>query len=48
MHILTFSLVSVRLSEIYGFKWVIGCFSLVFAGLERSISIVRSTALGVP
>jgi len=35
------------LTEIHGFKCVIGCFSLVFAGLCRSRSIVRSTALGV-
>jgi len=34
------------LAEIHGFKWVIGCFSLVFAGLYKSRSIVRSTALG--
>jgi len=47
MQNLTFSLVSVVLAEIRGFKWVIGCFSLVFAGLDRSRSIVRSTALGV-
>jgi len=31
---------------IHGFKWFIGCFSLVFAGLNRSRSIVRSTTLG--
>jgi len=42
MQILTFSPVSVRLDEIHGFKWVIGCFSLVFAAR----SIVRSTSLG--
>jgi len=35
------------LAEIHGFKWVIGCFWLVFAGLDRRRSIVRSTALGV-
>jgi len=47
MQILTFSLVSVVLAEIHGFKWVIGCFWLAFAGLDRSRSIVRSAALGV-
>jgi len=47
MQILTFSLVPVVLAANHGFKWVIGCFSLVFAGLDRSRSIVRSTALGV-
>jgi len=47
LQILTFSLVPVVLAEIHGFKWVIGCFWLVFAGLDRSSSIVRSTALGV-
>jgi len=31
----------------HGCKWVIGCFSLVFAGLDISRSIVRSAALGV-
>jgi len=46
MQILTFSLVSMGLAEIHGFKWVIGSLSLVFAGLY-SRSIVRSTALGV-
>jgi len=35
------------LAEIHGYKWVIGCFSFIFAGLYRSRSIVRSTALGV-
>jgi len=47
MQILTFSLVPVVLSEIHGLKWVIGCLWLVFSGLDRSRSIVRSTALGV-
>jgi len=47
MRFLTFSLVSVGLAEIHGFKWVMGCFSFVFAGLYISRSIVRSTALGV-
>jgi len=46
MHILTFSLVSVGLAEIHGFKWVIGCFSLVFAGLYRSQSIVSQQHWG--
>jgi len=32
MQILTFLLVSLGLGEINGFKWVICCFSLVFAG----------------
>ena len=41
MQILTFLLVSVGLVEIHDFKWVIGCFSLVFSGLSRSRSIVR-------
>jgi len=45
MQILIFSLVSVVLAEIQGFKWVIGRFWLVFAGLGRIRSIVRSTAL---
>jgi len=47
MQILTFLLVSVGLVEIHDFKWVIGCFSLVFSGLSRSRSIVRWKALGV-
>jgi len=47
MQILIFSLVSVVLAEIHCFKWVICCFWLVFAGLDRSRSIVRSTALGL-
>jgi len=46
MQIVTFSLVSVRLAAIHGFKWVTGCFSLLCASLDRSRSIVRSTALG--
>jgi len=37
----------VGLTEIHGCKWVIGSFSPVFAGLDRSRYIVRSTALGV-
>jgi len=37
----------VGLAGIHGFQWVISCFILVFAGLDRSRSIVRSTALGV-
>jgi len=37
----------VGLAEIHVFKLGIGCFSLVFAGLDRSKSIVRSTALWV-
>jgi len=47
MQILTFFLVSVGLAEIQGFKWVIGCFSLVFVGLCGSRSIVRSIAVEV-
>jgi len=47
MQILTFSLVPVVLVEIHGFKLVVGCFSPVFAGLDRSRSIARSTALGL-
>jgi len=37
----------VGLAEIHNYKWVIGCFWLVFAGLDRSRSIVRSATLGV-
>jgi len=33
----------VGLAEIHGFQWVIGCFSLVFAGLARS----RSAGVGL-
>jgi len=44
MQILTFSLVSVGLAEIHGFKWVVGCFSLVFAGLDTSRSIALEMA----
>ena len=47
MQILIFSLVSVGLAEIHYFKWVIGCFWLVFSDLDRRRSIVRSTTLGV-
>jgi len=47
MQILAFPLVSVAMAEIYGFEWVIDCFSLVFAGLDRNSSIVKSTALGM-
>jgi len=47
MEILTFLLVHVGLAEINRSKLVVGCFSLVFAGLDRSRSIVRSTALRV-
>jgi len=36
----------VGLAEIHGFKWIIDRFSLVFAGLCKSRSIVRSTGLG--
>jgi len=46
MQILAFSLVPVVLGEIHGFILVIGWFSPVFAGLDRSRSIARSTALG--
>jgi len=46
MQILTFSMVFVELAEIHGLKWVTGCFSFVFVGLDRSRSIVRTTALG--
>jgi len=42
-----FLLVIVVLAEIRGFKLFMGWFSPVFAGLDRSRSIVRSTALGV-
>jgi len=47
MQSLTFALVSVVLAEIHDFKWVKGCSWPVFAGLDRSRSIVRSTALGL-
>jgi len=48
MQILTFSRVPVVvLSEIHGFKWVYCCSWLVFVDLDRSRSIVRSTALVV-
>jgi len=39
--------VSVVLAEIEGVKWVIGRCWLVFAGLDRIRSIVRSTVLGM-
>jgi len=45
MQILTFSRVFVVLAEIHGLEWVIGCFWRVFAGLDSSRFIVRSTAL---
>jgi len=35
------------LAEINDFRLVIGCFWLVFAGLDTSRSIVRSTASGL-
>jgi len=43
----TFLLVTVVLVKIHGLELVIGLFSPVFAGLYRSRSIARSTALGV-
>jgi len=46
MHIVTFLLVTVVLAEVLGFKLVIDRFSPVFAGLDRSRFITRSTALG--
>jgi len=45
--ILTFLLVIVVLDEIRGFKLIIGCFSTLLAGLDRSRSIAGVTALGV-
>jgi len=45
---LTFPLVAVVLAKVRNFKLVIGCSHLCFlAWLNRSRSIVRSTALGV-
>jgi len=45
---LNFSLVSVVLAEINGFEWVIDCFTLVFAGLGRSRSILSGLNCTLP
>jgi len=47
VQILTVLLVITVLAEIRGLKLVIGWFSPMFAGLDWSISITKSTALGV-
>jgi len=47
MQLLTFSLVSVVLAAFHTLKWLLGCLWRVFAGLDGSCSIVRSTTLGV-
>jgi len=47
VQVLSFSLLLVMLIEVHGFEYVIGWFLLVFAGLDRSRSIARSTALGM-
>jgi len=47
MQILTSSPVPVVLAETHSFKLVVGWFPPVFAGLDKSRSIARSTALRV-
>jgi len=47
MQILAVSLVAVVLDEIRGFNLIVGCFTPVFADLDRSRPIARATALGV-